>query len=49
VLEDRTDALVRELDARGREAARALRKPVSSGVHHDDAPPSSYGDDLAPF
>ncbi|HEY6459058.1 MAG TPA: hypothetical protein VIY73_02875 [Polyangiaceae bacterium] len=49
MLEDRTDALVQELEARERETARALRKPVNLGVRHDDTPPSSYGDDLVPF
>lgn len=49
VLEDKTDALVRDMEARERQAARALRKPVNSGVRQDDAPPSSYGDDLVPF
>ncbi len=49
VLEDKTDALVRDMEARERQAARALRRPVSSGVRQDDAPPSSYGDDMVPF
>src|SRR5208337_2631306 len=48
-LEDRTDALVRELEARERAAARELAAETQYGGSADVGAASWRGDDLVPF
>jgi hypothetical protein len=49
-IEDRADALVRELEAKEREARRALSRPVRRAKHTAlPAPPREVYADLAPF
>ena len=48
-LEDRTDALVRELEARERDAARAFRDAGPSSVQFAESAPESYAGGGVPF
>jgi hypothetical protein len=48
-IEDRTDVLVRELEAREREAARAFRDAGPSSVQFAESAPESYAGGDVPF
>jgi hypothetical protein len=49
ILEDRTDMVVRELEARQRDASRALRETPFPPEAFDDRMPESRGADSVPF
>ena len=49
VIEDRTNALVRELEARQRDASRALQEPTFAPEAFVESEPQSYADGDVPF
>ena len=48
-IEDRTDALVRDLEARERSASRAFREEAPPSAHSAERPPESYAGGDVPF